>query len=159
MVYGAINNKGERFYTYMSRVFEAIDNKQKNYNWLITDYECYPKNQKIRDLLWKDEYCFISGEELTEIVSVEDFQWIWGVFSGFEKSVALDEILKFSLPYSDLYTGFWKNPLTMQHPLSCVEIVPWDGSLTLFLSSDKSLVDGFRNFFRYSMDLEEYNRS
>ena len=45
MVYGAINEKGEKYYTYLKKVFDAIDNKQKEYNWLITDCECYPNNQ------------------------------------------------------------------------------------------------------------------
>ena len=43
MVYGAINEKGERWYTQMGRVFDAIQNKQTEYNWLITDVECVPR--------------------------------------------------------------------------------------------------------------------
>lgn len=42
MVYGAINEKGERWYTQMGRVFDVIQNKQTEYNWLITDVECVP---------------------------------------------------------------------------------------------------------------------
>lgn len=42
MVYGAINEEGERWYTQMGRVFDAIQNKQTEYNWLITDVECVP---------------------------------------------------------------------------------------------------------------------
>ena len=38
MVYGAILSRGERFYTYLSRVFRAIGNRQTEYNWLITDW-------------------------------------------------------------------------------------------------------------------------
>lgn len=37
MIYGAINEKGERYYTRMSKVFEAIHQKQCDYNWLISD--------------------------------------------------------------------------------------------------------------------------
>nr|WP_294573825.1 hypothetical protein [uncultured Anaerostipes sp.] len=37
MVYGAMNEKDESWYTQMGKVFEAINNKQKEYNWLITD--------------------------------------------------------------------------------------------------------------------------
>lgn len=32
MVYGAINKKEEKYYTYLKKVFDAIDNKQKDYN-------------------------------------------------------------------------------------------------------------------------------
>ena len=68
VVYGAINEKGEKYYTYLKKVFDAIDNKQKEYNWLITDCVCYPNNQKIEKLLNK-EYCWLSGEELTEMAT------------------------------------------------------------------------------------------
>ena len=46
MVYGAINAKGEKYYTYMKKLFDAIGNRQTEFNWLITDYICYPDNPK-----------------------------------------------------------------------------------------------------------------
>ena len=155
VVYGAINENGEKYYTYLKKVFDAIDNKQKEYNWLITDCECYPDNQKIKELLNK-EYCWLSGEELTEMVNQEDFQWIWAVLSGFDKSIELSEVLKYDLPYADGYEGFWNKPLTLQHPLAKIEIVPWDSSLTLILSNDKELVSSFMRCFSYSEKLEDY---
>ena len=33
MVYGAMNEKDESWYTQMGKVFEAINNKQKEYNY------------------------------------------------------------------------------------------------------------------------------
>ena len=155
MVYGAINKKGEKHYTCLKRVFDAIDNKQKEYNWLITDCECYPNNQKTEKLQNK-EYCWLSGEELTEIVNQEDFLWIWAVLSGFDKSVELSDVLKYDLPYADGYKGFWKKPLTLQHPLAKIEIVPWDSSLTLVLSEKKEIVNSFMEAFPYSENLEDY---
>ena len=56
MVYGAINEKGEAYYTDLKKVFEAINNRQEKYNWLITDCVCYPSNPATRALLSK-EYC------------------------------------------------------------------------------------------------------
>ena len=46
MVYGAVNRKGEKYYTYLKKLFDAINNKQLDYNWLITDCTCYPENPK-----------------------------------------------------------------------------------------------------------------
>lgn len=155
VVYGAINEKGEKYYTYLKKVFDAIDNKQKEYNWLITDCVCYPNDPEIKELLSK-KYCWLSGEKLTEIVNQEEFQWIWAVLSGFDKSVKLSDILKYDLPYADGYSGFWKKPLTLQHPLSKIEIVPWDSSLTLFFSDVEELVTSFMSGFRYSQNLEDY---
>ncbi len=156
MVYGAINKKGEKYYTHLKKVFDAIGNKQKDYNWLITDCECCPNDSTLRELFDK-EYCFISGEELTDIVSKEDFQWIWAVLSGFDKKVSIEQILKHELPYANGYTGFWNNPLSLQHPLSCIEIVPWDSSLVLLLSEDKEVVEKFIKSFPHSEKLEDYN--
>ena len=146
MVYGAINEKGEEFYTDMSRVFAAIRGKQRGCNWLITDFQGYPADQRI-SALFDREFCWISGEDLTDLVEKENFQWIFAVLSGFDKSVRLSEVLKYELPFADGYTGFWKKPLSIQHPLAKMEIVPWDSSLTLLFSREKEDVDNFLEFF------------
>lgn len=67
------------FYTYLSTIFQAIDNKQLKYNWLITNCECYFCNKNI-DKLFSQKYTWISGKELTAIISKEDSQFIWCVF-------------------------------------------------------------------------------
>ena len=155
MVCGAISRDDEKYYTYLKKVFDAIGNKQREYNWLITDCECYPDNKEIRELL-NEEYCWVSGEKLTEMVNQEDFQWIWAVLSGFDKSIELSQILKYDLPYAEGYTGFWNKPITLQHPLSKIEIVPWDSSLTLILSEDETIINSFMNSFPHSENLEDY---
>ena len=142
MVYGAINTKGEKCYTYMKKLFEAIGNRQTEFNWLITDCICYPDNPKTDAMLSKD-YCWISGDELTEIVGQEDFQWIWAVLSGFDKSVTLEEVLKYDFPRAEDYNGFWSKPTSMQHPLARIEIVPWDSTMTMIFSDDKNIIDSF----------------
>ena len=88
-VYGAVSIEDENYYTYLKKVFDAIGNKQKEYNWLITDCVCYPDNPKTADMFRK-EYCWINGEKLTELIEKEDFQWIWAVLSAFDKSIAND---------------------------------------------------------------------
>ena len=50
MTYGLIDRKSHKFYTHMRTVFEAIENVQKQYNWLITDWECYPENKEMEQL-------------------------------------------------------------------------------------------------------------
>ena len=156
MVYGAINEKGEKFYTHLPKLFDAIDNAQLNYNWLITDCFCNTKTQIEEDIDEKG-YCWISGEELTKFVRENDVQWIWAVLSGFSKEIPLSEVLIQPLPFADGYSGFWHNPISVQHPLATVEIVPWDSSLTLFFSTDKELVDKFMTGYPYSEDLTVYN--
>ena len=156
MVYGAINEKGERFYTYLPKLFDAIENTQMDYNWLITACDCNCPN-KVEDEYLKQGYCWISGEELTKIVRETHVQWIWAVLSGFRKEITLDEVLAHPYPDADGYPGFWHNPISMQHPLATIEIVPWDSALTLFFSKEKALVDKFRAGYPYSEDLTVYN--
>ena len=155
MVYGAVNRKDEKYYTSLKKLFDAINNKQLEYNWLITDWTCYPNNPKTDDMLRKD-YCWLTGEELTDLVTQEDFQWIWAVLSGFDKSVELSDILKYDLPYAEDYEGFWSKPISMQHPLAKIEIVPWDSSMTMIFSDNKGIIDSFRAAYPYSEDFEEY---
>lgn len=157
MVYGAINEKGEPWYTQMGRVFDAIHNQQQAYHWLITDIDCVPS--KVEAACHGRGYCWLTGEELSQIVREDDGQWVWAVLSGFEKEVPLSEVLQYPLPRANAYEGFWKNSLSIQHPLAAVEIVCWDSSLTLFLSRQAGLVEDFLDFFPFSKDLSAYNSS
>ena len=155
MVYGAVNAKGEKYYTYLKKLFDAIGNKQQDFNWLITDCVCYPDNPKTDAMLSKN-YCWITGDELTELVRQEDFQWIWAVLSGFDKTVPLEEVLKYDLPRAEDYNGFWNRPISIQHPLARVEIVPWDSTMTMIFSDDKSIIDRFRAAYPSCEDFEAY---
>lgn len=156
MIYGAIDKKGHKSYTYLDTVFDAINNRQYDYNWLITGHECFPSTPQFTELL-NNEYCWLTGSELTDIVKQEKFQWLWAVLSGFQKDIPLSEILKYKLPYADSYTGFWVNPLTLQHPLADIEIVAWDSTMTLLLSKEKTVVDDFLKALPMSQDLSKYN--
>lgn len=153
---GVILNNGEKFYTDLKNVFKAINNLQLNYNWLLTNCECYPQNKKYAEILSK-KFCWLSGEELTEMVNNENFQWIWVVLSGFTKDIIFDDVDKHKLPVADGNERFWQNPVIIQHPLASVEIVSWDGCLTLLISNEAKIVDLFRSNFKLSKDLEIYN--
>ena len=97
---GAVIYRGEKYFTFLKKIFDSIENVQKNYNWLITGYECYPQNIKYVERLSK-EWCWITGKELTKMIETENFQWIWGVFSAFPESVTKDDALKYELPKAD----------------------------------------------------------
>ncbi len=66
------------------------------------------------------------------------------------------DILKYDLPFAEEYDGFWSRPISIQHPLARIEIVPWDSSMTMIFSDDKSIIDSFRAAYPYSEDMEEY---
>jgi hypothetical protein len=156
MVNGIILEKGNLSYTHLSYVFDAIKNAQLNYNWLITDCVCYPRTKRFEEL-FSQEYCWLSGEELTKIIDEEDFQFIWADLCGFDKTIVLEKVLSYPLPLSDEYEGFWKNPVSRQHPLATMEIVPWDSSLVLVISKEEKILSDFKKYFPICEDLVSYN--
>lgn len=92
-----------------------------------------------------------------EIICKDDFQFVWGVFSGFSPEVTLEEVQKYDLPFAEGYKGFWVDNVVIQHPLAEVEIVAWDSSLTLLISKDDNLVHKFRSNLPLSEDLSALN--
>lgn len=153
---GAFLGKGEDYYTLLSKVFTAIDNKQLNLNWLITNCECHPQNESFYELFQK-EYIWISGRQLTEIIQEEDFQFIWGVFSGFSTEITLEEVLGFKLTNAD-YEGYWIKNLQIQHPIAEMEIIAFDSSYTLLISKKDKIVQEFLDYFPFAEDLTEKNK-
>lgn len=173
MIYGAIDIGNASWYTDLNTVFLGVGDVLGKYNWLITDSEVNSNHSIYEQLNTKPyyikkndewvklpspEYAFLPGEDLMKLLGNGFCQWIWGVLSGFEKTIPLDRILSHPLPYADGYRGFWENPPTIQHPLADVEIVPWDGTLVLVISKNKEIVDRFRAAFPHSKDLSDYNR-
>lgn len=156
---GAILRRGERYYTCFSGIFSAVGQIAREYNWLVTDYENYPEELKPYERsLGKERYFWVEGETLAEIVAEEDVPWYWGVLSGFKKEVPLEEVVSHGLPYADGYSGFWKNPVSIQHPLAELELVAWDSGMCLVIGRDDPVVQNFRKAYPLSEDLEEYNR-
>lgn len=153
---GIIIEKGEEYFTLLRKIFLSMNNIQKEYNWLITGHECYPQNAEYAKML-SAKYCWLTGEELTNMIENEDFQWIWGVLSAFSKNVSKEKVLEEKFPKADGYTGFWKNPISIQHSCAEIEIVAWDGSMTILISKNDDIIDRIKNSNPMAEDLEKYN--
>ena len=155
---GVILRKGETAYSCLSGAFSAIQPAVTEHNWLITDYENVPELlEPYSGNQGREAFFWVPGERLDEIVHQQSFPWYWGVLSGFKREIPLQEVLSHGLPYADGYDGFWKNPVSIQHPLAELEIVAWDSTLTLLISRDEAIVQAFRNAYPLSEDLETYN--
>lgn len=142
--------------SYFGEIFENIYELSVKYNWLISYPECYPQKQEFFKKM-RGDCVWLSGEELKEILCTDNFQWIWGVISGFPKNILRDNVMKYPLPYADGYTGFWTNPVTIQHPLAEIEMVAWDGSCTLFISKNEWMIKEIQDIYPFAKDLETYN--
>ena len=104
------------------------------------------------------DYLWVSGKEIKSLFQLEDFQWVWGVLSGFSSNILLEDVLKYPLPNADGYPGFWENPVTLQHPLAEMELVAWDSSCTLCIAKNELIIDEFLALYSQAEDLEKYNK-
>ncbi len=159
MVFGAVLEKGESFYTDMDRIFSAFEDLLLRHNWLITDCETNICIKEFDEAQAGGEYLWLSGGELADILRKHGgCQWIWGVLSAFEPDTTLEDVLKYPLPYADGNGRLWENPPLLQHPLALTEIVPFDSELVIVLSKDGEVIRQFRERFPLSEDLKEYNK-
>jgi hypothetical protein len=155
--------QGFKYHTYLDPIFSALNGHQNDYNWLIADFVCYPKGTAANAVLGISpcgttcpDYRFLSGEELTKLIHTEHIQWIWGVFCAFEKHISLDEILAHPLPCSESYAALYQLPVSMQHPLSQIEIYAQYSSATVFLSRSEEPTALLRSTFPKSQHLSDY---
>ncbi|MGD9679441.1 MAG: hypothetical protein AB7V16_13960 [Vulcanibacillus sp.] len=164
-----VNSSQVEFYTFLKPIFNSINNKQIQYNWLLTDLELnwipedfldFMEQYKVSDSYWDRENIYwITGEQLTAFTNkYEGIQFIWGILSGFDKSVTIDINNLIEHPFADGNPNFWiPGGVATQHSKAELEIVCWDSSLTLLISNDQEIVKKFSRVFIDARDLDEYN--
>ena len=119
IVTGLLINKGEQYYTDLKEVLSLMGDSCKDYNWLITNYACYPLSANNRELFSGDPVV-ISGEELMKALEDDNSQWVWGVFSAIKKDYEKQDILSAALPYDDTFTCRSRNNIGC-----CVYLLYW----------------------------------
>jgi small nuclear ribonucleoprotein (snRNP)-like protein len=143
-------------HTDIKLIFDALGGRQREFNWLITEQECSYWTSDID--IFNKELIYLSGDELTDIVTQNNIQFIWGILSAFDKSVNIDINNLSVIPTFD---GEWKyggEDVHTQHPLATAEIVCVDSSYTIFLSKDEDLLNRFLKHFSDAQDLHQWNR-
>jgi hypothetical protein len=141
-----------KYYTDMNIIMNPFKDSFIKYNWLINDYECnwYPK--ELNDLEIKTECIWINGEQLYKIIEANEIQFIWAVFSGFNKSISFEEIMEYKLPKSEDY-NHWDNKNGTQNPLADIEIVSCDSSSLIFKSKNEHYINTFLKYFPLSKEI------
>lgn len=155
MKYILENSNQVTFHTFLNDVFRAIDQKQRDYNWLITeaDLNWCPDERLLKDIIW------IDGCELTDIIEANSIQFIWGVLSGFKKDIVLDINNLDVIPCADGNENLWNSEVDIQHPLADIEIVCWDSTSTIFMSRDDELSNMYKKYYSDSNNLELQNQN
>lgn len=144
------------FHTDLALVFRALQGRQKEFNWLLTNVEC---NLYTPELPFdpEDKPRWFTGEELTALVEKHRIQFIWAVLSGFRPEIAIDIKNLEVEPCAEGHPTLWSEHPTVQHPKATVEIVCCDSSYTILLSKDDDLSQRFRSFFSDAKDLDAEN--
>lgn len=155
MAYGVIDKRSRCYYTYLADIFSALNDKQKDYNWLITDCEIAAHSDEL-DKLNSGKYHFIDGDELTHLVEKDNSQWIWGVLCGFDKNISLDTILEYKIPSLE-NPALWEKEIKMLHPRSSIDIIPFDSSFVIIQSATKDIIELIGKSFPECEDLQVYN--
>ena len=138
-------------HTDIKLIFDALEGRQREFNWLITDHETYSDT-------FNEKIILLSGDELTDIVTHNEIQFIWGILSAFDKSIDIDITNLSVIPTID---GEWKyggEDVHTQHPLATAEIICVDSSYTIFLSKDEDLSNRFLRHYSDAQDLHQWNR-
>ena len=143
-------------HTDIKLIFDALEGRQQDFNWLITEHECYswPPDKDI----FNERIIFLSGDELTNIVTHNNIQFVWGILSAFDKSINIDINNLSVIPTFD---GEWKyggEEVNTQHPLAIAEIICVDSSYTIFLSKDEDLSNRFLRHYSDAQDLHQWNK-
>ena len=138
-----ISTKDFQYYTMLKKILFDLDLANKEYWWLICDFEAHPSKKETEDFLYKEDYVLIKTSDLLKMLEEDDFQWIWAVFSVIPISYTEEEILNYELPHLQIIDDGEYNPYIdtpkLQHPLAEFELYAEDSS-SMFLITDKEVL-------------------
>ncbi|WP_300385391.1 hypothetical protein [Clostridium sp.] len=143
-------------HTDIKLIFDALEGRQREFNWLITEHECYsfPSDKDI----FNDRVVLLSGDELTHLVKNNDIQFVWGILSAFDKSTDIDINNLSVIPTFDSEWKYGGEEVHTQHPLAIAEIICVDSSYTIFLSKDDDLSNRILSHYSDAQDLHQWNK-
>lgn len=141
-----------RWYTDMRLVFSVLSGVCEAHDWLISDIDCnwFPDDR----IAYGTDPVLISGQDLWEVVSKYEIQFIWAVFSALPPGTQPDLSVP---PYADGNPAFWIGSPHPQLKEALFEIVCWDSGSTLLIGAPDKIVRQFRSYFTDSLDLDVEN--
>jgi len=140
------------YFTNLGEAFDVLDNEVREYNWLLSNYECNVYPSKKIPMNNDKQFLWFNGDEFVDILKEHNIQFIWGVATAYAKDIPLKEILKYPLPFADGNPAFWEMETTMQNPLADIELVPWDSGFLLVFSKSKEVIERFAKEYPDSSD-------
>lgn len=144
-------------YTLLKQVLYDLELSNQPYLWLISDIEAYPRKSELCELLDQNDYLLLETSQLVQMLEIDDFQWVWGVFSAIPATYDRGKVLQFDLPYvRDVQVGMY-NPYTdqpkLQHPYAALELYAVDSSYLFMVTDNDDFVARFKQ--KYPKYIEE----
>ena len=144
-------------YTLLKQVLYDLELSNQPYLWLISDIEAYPRNSEFCELLDQNDYLLLETSQLVQMLEIDDFQWVWGVFSAIPVVYGKKEIMQFDLPYvRDVQAGMY-NPYTdqpkLQHPYAVLELYAVDSAYLFMVTDNADFIARFKQ--KYPKYIEE----
>ena len=146
-----ISTKDFQYYTMLKKILFDLDLANKEYWWLICDFEVHPSKKEIEDFLYKEDYALIKTSDLLKMLEEDDFQWIWAVFSVIPINYTEEEILNYELPHLQIIEDGEFNPYIdapkLQHPLAEFELYAEDSSSMFLIADNEELLNKFKKSY------------
>ena len=139
------------YFTHLKQILFDLDLVDKDYLWLISDIEAYPRKREYQELLDNNTYLLLSTKELLDMLEDDDFQWIWAVFSAIPSRYSKEDILKFDLPYVETIENGKYDPHIdkpkIQHPFADFELYAVDSSYMFMISDNEEIISTFKKSY------------
>lgn len=142
-----IIDEQQEFHSYLHIILKSILNEIRELNWLCNNvgisFDYLPFQETTASLKLMEanfDYprsCDLTGSEFYEILTKQQNQYIWGVFSAFRGLVPEIPIEK--QPYADGNEEIWKKPEVFQTEDAEMEIICFDSTYTILKFKDESL--------------------
>ena len=140
-----------KYYTFLKQILLDLGLADKDYLWLISDIEAYPRKKEYQDLLENNTHLLLSTKELVDMLETDDFQCIWAVFSAIPACYQKEDILKYNLPYVENFENGSYNPHIdepkLQHPYAEFELYAVDSSYMFMVSDNEALISKFKKSY------------
>lgn len=140
------------FFTEMRSVLSALGIRACDYDWYLSDVEI---NRNVDGFVVEDQW--LSGNQLERLITTEEIQFIWAVFSAVPVGTRFDVP---KAPFADGNSTFWHGVGGRpQLDGGLFEIVCWDSSATLLIGIDQEMADHFSAVYSDTRLLFECNQA
>ena len=144
-VWSAVLTRDGRFHTSLKRVFDALEGRQRHWDFLLLGVEACPREHREFELV-NQVPRWISGAELTAMAETEDFQWVWGALLAYPPDCCRSSCLKqvrALCPPGAPDEESWGVRRNFEGTGAAFLILAADSSLTELVSADRDLIDCF----------------